>query len=80
MGGCGKSQLALEYCQQSENEKSYSSIFWIDAMTPSTVEQSFTFLAQKLSVPGFDIGEYRSKHPIRSREIEYIARTLAACF
>jgi hypothetical protein len=55
MGGCGKSQLALEHYQQSENEKSYSSIFWIDAMTPSTVEQSFNFLARELFIPGFDV-------------------------
>jgi tetratricopeptide (TPR) repeat protein len=55
IGGCGKSQLALEYCQQSENENSYSSIFWIDAMSPSTVEHSFNSLARGLSMPGFDV-------------------------
>jgi hypothetical protein len=57
MGGCGKSQLALEYCQQSENDKSYSAIFWIDATTRTAVEQSLTALARELSKPGFDLAD-----------------------
>jgi Tetratricopeptide repeat/NB-ARC domain len=57
MGGCGKSQLALEYCQQSENDKSYSAIFWIDAMSQTTIEQNFTALARELSKPGFDVAD-----------------------
>jgi hypothetical protein len=57
MGKCGKSQLALDYCQQSENDKSYTAIFWIDAMSPTTIEQSLTALARDLSKPGFDIAD-----------------------
>jgi tetratricopeptide (TPR) repeat protein len=57
MGGCGKSQLALEYCQQSENDKSYSAIFWIDAMSQTTIEQGLTALARELSKPGFDVAD-----------------------
>ena len=57
MGGCGKSQLALEYCQQSENDKSASAIFWIDAISPMTIEQSFTTIARELSKPGFDFAD-----------------------
>jgi tetratricopeptide (TPR) repeat protein len=57
MGGCGKSQLALEYCQQSENDKSYTAIFWIDAMSPTTIEQSLTSVARELSKPGFDVAD-----------------------
>jgi tetratricopeptide (TPR) repeat protein len=55
MGGCGKSQLALEYCQQSEKEKSYSIILWVDATSPITVEQGLTTLARELPKPGFDV-------------------------
>ncbi|KAH8684317.1 hypothetical protein BGZ60DRAFT_164137 [Tricladium varicosporioides] len=57
MGGCGKSQLALEYCQQSENDGSFSVIFWIDAISPSTIDQSFNGLAQELSKPRFDAAD-----------------------
>jgi tetratricopeptide (TPR) repeat protein len=55
MGGCGKSQLALEYCQQSENDNSYSAIFWVDATSPAIIEQGINDLARQLSKPGFDI-------------------------
>jgi GTPase SAR1 family protein len=55
MGGCGKSQLALEYCQQSENDNSYSAIFWVDATSPTIIEQGINDLARQLSKPGFDI-------------------------
>ena len=55
MGGCGKSQLALEYCQQSENDNSYSAIFWVDATSPAIIEQGIKDLARQLFKPGFDI-------------------------
>jgi hypothetical protein len=57
IGGCGKSQLALEYCQQCENDKSYSVIFWIDATSPATIDQSLTAYARELSKPSFDIAD-----------------------
>jgi hypothetical protein len=57
MGGCGKSQLALEYCQQSENDKSYTVIFWIDAMSTTTIEQSLITIARELSKPCFDVAD-----------------------
>jgi hypothetical protein len=70
MGGCGKSQLALEYCQQSENDKSYKSIFWIDAMSPTTIEQSLTTVARELSKPGFDVADVEGN-------IRYVLTTIS---
>lgn len=58
MGGCGKSQLTLEYCQQSQDDKSHTAVFWIDAMSPTTVEGNLTALARELSKPHFDVKEY----------------------
>jgi len=53
MGGCGKSQLALEYCHQAEHSRTYSAIFWIDATSPNTAQQGFTSAAQAMSKPNF---------------------------
>ncbi|KAM3066473.1 hypothetical protein ACMFMG_012057 [Clarireedia jacksonii] len=57
MGGCGKSQLALEYCRQGQNEKWFSTILWLDASSPMSIAQSFTNIANKLSKPNFDIAD-----------------------
>jgi Flp pilus assembly protein TadD len=57
MGGCGKSQLALEYCRQGQNEKWFSAILWLDANSPMSIAQSFTNIANKLSKPNFDIAD-----------------------
>ena len=70
MGGCGKSQLALEYCQQSENDKSYKAIFWIDAMSPTAIGQSFTSLARELLKPSFDIADVEGN-------IRYVLATIS---
>ncbi len=48
MGGCGKTQLALEYCAQSQHDGRFCAIFWVDASLPATVAQSFTFIAETL--------------------------------
>ena len=45
MGGCGKTQLALQYCQKSQAKGLFSSIFWIDASSPTTIAQSFSSIA-----------------------------------
>jgi tetratricopeptide (TPR) repeat protein len=57
MGGCGKSQLALEYCHKAEISKTYSAIFWVDATSPSTAQQSITTIAEAMSKPAFDIAD-----------------------
>jgi tetratricopeptide (TPR) repeat protein len=41
MGGCGKTQLALEHCRQGREQGRYKSIFWIDASSPNSIAQSF---------------------------------------
>lgn len=46
MGGCGKSQLALEYCEQAELKNDFSAVFWVDALSPATVAQSYTAIAK----------------------------------
>jgi Tfp pilus assembly protein PilF len=57
MGGCGKSQLALEYCHQAEYNGIYSAIFWIDATSPTIAQQSFATAAQAMSKPNFSAAD-----------------------
>ena len=47
LGGQGKSQLALEYCQKSRG--SYSGIFWVNASAYSAAAHSYTDIAAALS-------------------------------
>jgi tetratricopeptide (TPR) repeat protein len=54
VGGCGKSQLALEYCQRSRDSKIFSTILWIDATSPDTLHQSFTNIAKNMKKPEFN--------------------------
>src|SRR5271163_2662924 len=44
LGGQGKSQLALRYCQR----KDYAGRFWINASSESTVTQSYVSIAEAL--------------------------------
>ncbi|KAI9858972.1 MAG: hypothetical protein M1824_003973 [Vezdaea acicularis] len=46
MGGSGKTQLALEICQ--EVEKSLA-VMWIDASSPTSIGQSYKIIAGKIS-------------------------------
>lgn len=48
MGGQGKTQLALEFCRDSEVEKRYSGIFWADAHDNATILNTFGALANEL--------------------------------
>jgi tetratricopeptide (TPR) repeat protein len=48
MGGCGKSQLALDFCERTRASGVFSAIFWIDGTSPTTVEQRYTFIAQNI--------------------------------
>src|SRR4051812_7260410 len=49
LGGMGKSQIALEYCYR--NKDNYRSIFWIDADTEETLQNSFAGMARRLIFP-----------------------------
>ncbi|KIX10462.1 uncharacterized protein Z518_01545 [Rhinocladiella mackenziei CBS 650.93] len=46
LGGQGKSQIALEYCQKLR--KTYQGVFWINSSTKSTTVQSFATIAHEL--------------------------------
>lgn len=46
MGGQGKSQIALEYCQQAR--QTYRGVFWINSSSVLTTVQSLVSMAQEL--------------------------------
>jgi len=48
LGGQGKSQIALEYCQRSK--QIYRGIFWISASSKSLTSQAFDAIARELKV------------------------------
>ena len=60
MGGCGKTQIALRYCQQSEANRVFSSIFWVDAYSPATAAQSFTSAAGVITGKKADPGDFKA--------------------
>jgi tetratricopeptide (TPR) repeat protein len=49
MGGCGKTQLVLDYCQQVEDDGRFHAIFWVDASSPTTVAQSYTVIVEAIA-------------------------------
>lgn len=52
MGGQGKTQIALEYCQRAQLSKTYGIIVWIDASTEITLIRTFSNIVDKLPTPG----------------------------
>lgn len=57
MGGCGKSQLALEFCHRAKNNDSYSAIFWIDATSSESTNQSFNSIAKTISKTAINMAD-----------------------
>jgi tetratricopeptide (TPR) repeat protein len=55
LGGCGKSHLALAFCQQAERSGEYGHILWVDATSPTSASQSFTTFAQEIMEHEVDI-------------------------
>lgn len=47
MGGQGKSQIALEYCQQQR--KQYRGIFWINSSSKSTLTQGIISVGREIN-------------------------------
>ena len=47
LGGQGKSQIALEYCQRSRDQ--YRGIFWINASSEASAIESYTHIAKALT-------------------------------
>lgn len=45
MGGQSKTQVALEYCHRKKNSP-YSTIYWVDATTESSVKRSFQSISE----------------------------------
>ncbi|KAH6707901.1 hypothetical protein BKA61DRAFT_558549 [Leptodontidium sp. MPI-SDFR-AT-0119] len=71
MGGCGKSQLALEYCKRAHHGRKYEMIFWVDATSPETAMQGFTKIAEALLKPGFQETEVEAN-------MQYVRTTLSS--
>lgn len=63
MGGSGKTQLALELCQQAEENFGFMAAVWIDASSPDSVIQSYKLIAQKITNGGF-YGDIESENAI----------------
>ncbi|KAF2842629.1 HET-domain-containing protein [Patellaria atrata CBS 101060] len=53
-GGIGKSQLALELAYKIRQKNKNYSVFWINASDIDSLYQSYTSIAQKLDIPGWD--------------------------
>ena len=45
LGGCGKTQLALDYCERTRRAGTFDAIFWIDASSPATIMQCYITMA-----------------------------------
>ncbi|KAF2690360.1 HET-domain-containing protein [Lentithecium fluviatile CBS 122367] len=53
-GGTGKSQLALEFAYRTRQKNKSCSVFWIDASSIDGAHHSYTDIARKLKIPGWD--------------------------
>ena len=51
MGGVGKSHVAMKYLDKKRSTKEYDGIFWVNAETPISIQQSFTDIAIRLKLP-----------------------------
>ena len=69
MGGCGKSQLALEFCRRARNSGTYSTIFWIDATSPESTIQSCNSIAKAMSKTPFDTTDNEANLQFIRREL-----------
>ena len=69
LGGQGKSQIVLEYCQRAR--KTYRGIFWINSSSKSTTTQSLVSVAQELdgsAVDALDEDDAKVKFALRTLE------------
>jgi tetratricopeptide (TPR) repeat protein len=53
-GGTGKSQLALELAYRTREKEKNCSVLWVDASDRTSIHQSYTSIAQKLNIPGWN--------------------------
>lgn len=62
LGGQGKSQIALEYCQRSRSWKQYRGIFWINASSEALAIESYTRIAK--AVAGFTSASVQDREQV----------------
>ncbi|KAJ5472357.1 hypothetical protein N7530_006358 [Penicillium desertorum] len=55
-GGMGKTQLAIEYSYRLRDKQHMKQIFWVHASNLDRFHQSFREIADRLNIPGRDIG------------------------
>lgn len=69
LGGQGKSQIALEYCQKVR--KTYRGVFWINSSSASTTVQSLVSVAQELDGSAVEaLGDDNAKMKFALRTLE----------
>ncbi|KAH0553453.1 hypothetical protein GP486_006477 [Trichoglossum hirsutum] len=61
MGGSGKTQIALRYCQVAKSSERFQSIFWVEASSENTVLRGFESIAAKISNSGRVFDSMESK-------------------
>ena len=76
MGGQGKSQVALEYCQRKRNDP-YKTIFWVDATTENTTIAGFQSIAERLKTSADNMPDPKSRikfvlHTLSSRSTSWL--------
>ncbi|KAF5845127.1 hypothetical protein GGP41_001220 [Bipolaris sorokiniana] len=79
-GGTGKSQLALEVAHRTRQNNKSCSVFWMDASDKDSLYQSYTSVAQKLSIPGWDDDQVDMKQLAKSCIEEMSARQCLLVF
>ncbi|OAP56890.1 hypothetical protein AYL99_09002 [Fonsecaea erecta] len=69
MGGQGKSQIALEYCQQQR--KQYRGIFWINSSSKSTLTQAIVSIGREINIAATEaLGDDDAKIAFTVRTLE----------
>ncbi|KAJ0420221.1 hypothetical protein BJY00DRAFT_141029 [Aspergillus carlsbadensis] len=54
IGGVGKTQLAVEFCYSFRQKVPAAHVFWVNASTSSSFEQSYSEIARALRIAGHD--------------------------
>jgi len=80
MGGCGKSQLALEYCKQARLNAKHKTIVWIDATSSETTMLSFTKIAEAMLKPAFDASDMEGNFRYVQEELDKATQTWLVVF
>ncbi|KAI9799129.1 MAG: hypothetical protein M1825_004896 [Sarcosagium campestre] len=49
MGGAGKTQIALRYCEEARRQDQIKAIFWVDASSPSSLASSYEEILNRIT-------------------------------